>query len=512
MNHESKIVRSITGVTCVMLVAKVLAMLRNILQARVYGADAEIDAFTQAGNYSVALFTTVAYALCVAAIPIFSHKLLEGREACHKAADRLISNTLLLALGLTAVLFALGASGVLEQWVGITQHPELFRFCFLALVMALPIITLTYLLLALFQSMGHFTLQGSLSLLYSVALCGALVVFGKRMELKTFVVLTSACWLLQLAMTFPLFKKEHYRFHFSLDLRQKEYWMFLRTGAATVFNSALFLLCYLINTRFAAGAAEGTISSFFYANKLYEPLTTTLIYSVSIVLFPHFSQQYEKMTHGAYREYVVGILKHTLVLVLPVSALFAAFGTPVIQVLFQGGSFTMEDSLRCGGIFSLYCLGMAGFFLLDLLNKAYYAMGKTLVPMCVTAGILVLCGSLNALAVHFAPASPQLLAGGTSLGFLLGGLVLYGIFAHQGEGEKTALPWKEILWSGALSLLLGLGAHEIYLHWIAGDGKLLLVVKCAVVGVIGMALYLLAMGPVGPTRELLRKLRGRNEA
>ena len=100
----------------------------------------------------------------------------------------------------------------------------------------------------------------------------------------------------------------------------------------------------------AASAAEGTISAFFYADKLYEPLTTTLIYSVSIVLFPRFSQQYEQMEASDYRQYVVHVLKNTLLLVLPISLLFSAFGTPVIRVLFEGGSFTAQDSILCGGI------------------------------------------------------------------------------------------------------------------------------------------------------------------
>ena len=80
-------------------------------------------------------------------------------------------------------------------------------------------------------------------------------------------------------------------------------------------------MCYLINTRFASGAAEGTVSAFFYAARLYEPLTTTLVYSVSIVLFPKFSQQFEEMEHTQYRQYVVHVLKNTLLLVLPMAAL-----------------------------------------------------------------------------------------------------------------------------------------------------------------------------------------------
>lgn len=506
MGKDNKVVRAITGVTCVMLVAKALGMLRSILQARVYGAGPDVDLFTQASNYTVSVFTTVCYALCVAAIPLLTQTLLRSREAGFRAANKLISNTLVLALLLAAGATALTGAGLTQQLLGVEDGTGLFRFSFTVLLWALPVIVLTYLLLALFQSMGHFTLQGSLSLLYGLVLCAVLLIFGERLSLRGFVVLTSAGWLLQLLMTVPAIKKERYRFHFTPDLRWPEYRTFLRTGAATVFNSSLLLLCYLVNTRFAAAGPEGTLSAFFYANKLYEPLTTTLIYSVSIVLFPKFSQQYGTMPMDKYRQYVVHVTKNTLLLILPLSLLFSAFGDPIIRVLFQGGSFTAADAAVCGGIFAMYALGMAGFFMLDILNKAYYAMGRTLAPTLVTAGVLAFCLIFNGICTAAAPEKPWLLALGTSLGFLLGGLVLYLAFARS-EGVK--MPVKQLVWGTAASLLMGAAAFGIYTRFIADTGsKLGLVAKCGGLGLVCMLLYLLLLGPMVPTREILSKLRG----
>jgi peptidoglycan biosynthesis protein MviN/MurJ (putative lipid II flippase) len=272
-----------------------------------------------------------------------------------------------------------------------------------------------------------------------------------------------------------------------------------------MFNSALFLLCYLVNTRFAAGMADGTVSAFFYADRLYEPLTTTLVYSVSIVLFPKFSQQYEEMEHTQYRQYVVHVLKNTLLLVLPVSLLFTAFGTPVIRVLFEGGSFTAQDTLLCGGIFSMYALGMAGFFMLDILNKAYYAMGKTLVPLCVTAGVLAFSFGCNALCARLFPQRPELLALGTALGFLLGGCGMYIGFSRT-EGVK--MPWKQLFWGVVCSLITGGAAFLLYDRLVSPDAaKLALVAQCVAIGGVAMVLYLIAMGPMVPTKEILSKLR-----
>lgn len=504
---NSKVVRAITSVTCVMILVKLLAMLRNILQARLFGAGADVDAFTLANNYSHSLFTTICYALCIAAIPIFSQRLLESRQACYRAADEIVTNTVVLSLGITGILILLTGMGVMDGVGGLQEQLPLFRFCFMVMVAALPIITLTYLLLSLFQAMGHFNLQGCLSLLYNIFLCGVLLFAGDRLDLRLFAVLVSGCWLLQLAMTFPSMKKEGYRPRLHLNLKKREYWAFLRLGVMTTYNSAIFLLCYLVNARFAAQTAEaGTLSSFYYADMLYEPLTTSLIYSISIVMFPQFSQKYVQMKEDAYRQYVVLVLKNAMLYILPVSLLFWAFGTPIIRVLFEGGNFNAGDTLLCGRVFSLYSLGMVGFFLLDLLTKAYYAMGKTVLPLVFSSVVLVLCGGSNALFVWLAPDRPELLALSTSLSMLMVGIAAYIGFSRAG---KISIPKKELLWGTGLSILLGMGARILYVQFFETASKGWLVLQCGCAGVVAILLYLLLMGSMIPSREILQKLRRR---
>ena len=105
MDH--KLIRAIGSVTCVMLLVKVLAMIKNILQARVYGAGVDADVFTLASSYSISLFfTTMSYALCIAAIPILTQKLLSGKETCYQTANVLIANTMVLSWGHRGVVFA----------------------------------------------------------------------------------------------------------------------------------------------------------------------------------------------------------------------------------------------------------------------------------------------------------------------------------------------------------------------------------------------------------------------
>ena len=120
--------------------------------------------------------------------------------------------------------------------------------------------------------------------------------------------------------------------------------------------------------------------------------------------------------------------------------------------------------------------------------------------------MLAVCGLSNLLCSLLAPGEPALLALGSSLGFLLGGLGMYLGFART---EGVTVPVGHLVRGTVASLVMGAGVYMAYLYFVAATAsKLMLVVKCVALGALGMVLYLLLMGPLVPTREILGKLRG----
>lgn len=508
VGESNRTIRAITGVTVLMLFTKVLAMLRNIIQARVFGAGADMDLFTLANNYTVSLFTTVAYAFCVAAVPLFSRQLVKGKDKAFRLANQLLSLSLLVSVGLCAVLLLLNLTGAIPTLVG-AGGELLFRQCFSVLLIALPIILLTYLLVALFQSMEHYNIQASLSLLYNVALCAVLLFAGDRLSLPVFALITAVSWLFQLAMVVPVARKERFRFKLTLRGDLTEIPHFFHTAMVTMVTTSVFLLCYLLNTRFAAGMVDGTASAYYYADKIFEPLATILIYSIGIVMFPKFNQKYEQLSQTEYCAYVSTVIKNSLLFLLPVSLLLAVFGEPIIRVLFEGGSFDTTATILTGGVFSAYAVGLAGFFLIDLLSKAYFAMDKNRTPLIASGIAIVLCLILNWIFFRFLPQHTSLLACGTSVALLCGG---FGMYFHFCRAHKTILDWKPLVRGILLSLLMLAGVWFAYTQMISGAaGKFALVLQCGALGVAGFLFYVLAMGRSLPTVEVLRKLLGRTK-
>ena len=486
------------------LVAKLLGVVREMLQANYFGTGIDADLYTASYNSTLYLFTTVCYALCIAAVPILTQEFAAKRERGIRAANNLVTITLLGSLGVVGVWQVLASTplvGILWD-VAESELPRLVGYIRI-MSCALPIVAMAYLMVALFQATDHYELQGSMSIPYNVFLAVFLFLFGSKLGIGGIVVASTFAWLLQLGMSLPYAHKENYRYRPALDLRADYIGRYFKTAAVSVLTTSVFLFCYLIDTSTASAFDSGAVSSFYYADKLFTPLTTTVLYSISAVMFPRFNREFTKDDTGSYLSYIWNVTENTLLFIFPVCAMMSAFGTDIIRVIFESGSFTAESTEVTGNIFGMYALGMSAFAVLDLLNKAYYAMKKTLVPLLINLGILVLNLILNSL---FDTGSGVALA--TSAAITVGALVMIAELFRGRKIVRIVPLAKGLAAAGAMAVVL-YGGHALLVTGL--ESKLMLVIKCGALGAAGCVVYVLVSLALKQAiiSEFLHKLRKR---
>ena len=484
------------------LIAKLLGVVREMLQANYFGTGIDADLYTASYNSTLYLFTTVCYALCIAAVPILTQEFAAKRERGIRAANNLVTITLLGSLGVVGVWQVLASTPLVGILWDVAQS-ELPRLVGYIRIMscALPIVAMAYLMVALFQATDHYELQGSMSIPYNVFLAVFLFLFGSKLGIGGIVVASTFAWLLQLGMSLPYARKENYRYRPALDLRADYIGRYFKTAAVSVLTTSVFLFCYLIDTSTASAFDSGAVSSFYYADKLFTPLTTTVLYSISAVMFPRFNREFTKDDTGSYLSYIWNVTENTLLFIFPVCAMMSAFGTDIIRVIFESGSFTAESTEVTGNIFGMYALGMSAFAVLDLLNKAYYAMKKTLVPLLINLGILVLNLILNSL---FDTGSGVALA--TSAAITAGALVMIAELFRGRKIVRIVPLAKGLAAAGAMAVVL-YGGHALLVNGL--ESKLMLVIKCGALGAAGCVVYVLVSLALKQAiiSEFLHKLR-----
>ncbi len=433
-NQNKRTLRTIGLVVAVTLLTKILGIVREALQAGVFGTQTAFDLYTISYNYTIYIFTTVAYALCIAAVPVISRHLAEDRNKAFAVAGNLICVSVLVSALVVVLLSVLIRFAPVGHWLGVSDAdlPTLRTYLQICLL-TLPLIVVIYLLVAVFQSMEHYTLQGSLSLPYNLLLIVFLVLFSSSERVLEYVLVICFAWLLQFAMTIPCIVREKFRLIPGLHFRDPDLKLFARTTVVTVFTTSIFLLCYLADSNTVSAFGSGAVSAVYYADKLFTPVATTLIYSISVVLFPKYNLTYSQVNAQEYKRYVGGTVENTLFVILPFSALFSAFAVPIIHVLFESGNFNTVSTQMTSSVFAMYALGMAGFCVLDLINKAYYTMHKTLTPLLINAVVLALNIALNL--VFRSGQSCGLIARTTAVSLTVGGVIALVCFFRDTRGS-----------------------------------------------------------------------------
>lgn len=475
------IAAAIGGVMMITVLAKVFGILRESIQANVFGA---LDAFYASYNKTIYLFTTIAYAMCIAAVPIITKAMTESRKKGEYVANNLVTFSLMISL-IGLLLWELVSMPPLSDMFFPSMGGEPLIFLRI-MALTLPVIIVTYLMVAVYQSMDHFALQGSMSLPYSIFLILALLLFMERESILMYVIAVSAAWLLQFAMTLPYAVRERYFYRPVIRFRETYIKDFTKMAVVTIVTTSAYLFCYLTDASHAEKLGAGVTSAFYYADKIFTPLTTTFIYSISAVMFPKLNRKFTKSNSRQYMEYVWNITSNTLIIVFPVSVILMVLGGPIVKVLFESGNFTADSTVETTAIFMMYTLGMAGFSVIDLMNKSFLTMNRLFAPFVISIGIIL----LNVIFDMIFGFNGYLLALSTAAAMTFGAVITVLVMFRDKAG-RGIVRFGPILKSILLSAVVGVIAWLLKDAMLfAADGKILLVLKSLGIGVVSVLVFI----------------------
>lgn len=142
----------------------------------------------------------------------------------------------------------------------------------------------------------------------------------------------------------------------------------------------LFTLCrqsqVLIERYFASGLPAGAISHLNYAQKVAQ-LPMSLAMMVCVVTFPVVARAIAEGDLRRARDRVERDLTLMGCLVLLGAAVVVAGAPQIVQLLFQRGAFTAEDTSATAAVMRVYAVGLLGHTLVGALVRSYFSTGRT---------------------------------------------------------------------------------------------------------------------------------------
>jgi putative peptidoglycan lipid II flippase len=378
------------------LCAKVCGMLRDILIAAMYGTStAEAIAFSSASRIPVLFFDiALGSAVTSAFIPIFNDCLSSNGKKKALEFSNMFINLILVITGILSLLGIVFARPLVNVIAG-GYDGEILSLIASLVIILFPMIIFTgvaFCFVGILQSFGEFIVPSIISLVSNAFLILYIVVFKNRYGVKGVAIAMLISWSLQLFVQIPSLYKSGYRYRPQLSFKDENIKKVCILALPIIFSSWVQPINNLINIRLASTLSDGgSVAALDYANRLYIILVGVFTYAVTNIIFPALSRAESSGNKEEFSLIVSKGIRYVLVIIVPVMAGFLALSTPIVRLVYERGQFDSHSTYLTASALFYYSLGMTGYAVMEVSNRAFYAMHDGKTPM-----IISVCGiSLN---------------------------------------------------------------------------------------------------------------------
>lgn len=443
---------SIGGLT---LASRVLALVRDSLQATFVGAGFASDAFLVAfrlPNMFRALFAEGAFS--AAFVPMFNRKVGESggaKAAGIDFAERALAVLLPILILFTGIMLV-AAWPVTYALSGGFNDPTAEQFAY---AVTLSRITIPYLLLialvsllgSILNSLGRFWVAAAAPILLNIAMVVALWFFHGDNPYETAMaqaIAVTAGGVLQLAFLILGTRAAGVKLRLKLPKLDPEVKRLMKLILPAAAGAGAVQINLLVSTAMAGALLPaGSISYIYYADRLNQLPLGLIGIGLATILLPTISRQLGSGdARGAMETQNRGI-ELALFLTLPATIAFLVCAEPIVRGIFQHGAFTPADTQATGLALSMFAIGLPAYILIKVLTPGFYAREDTRTPvrfaMVAVAINLVLNLALIPTIGHIGPPLATAIAAIANVGLLYWALAKRGHFSADAR-LKRRLP------------------------------------------------------------------------
>src|SRR5690349_14411261 len=382
---------SVGGLT---LASRILALVRDSLQARYVGANFASDAFLVAfrlPNMFRAFFAEGAFSS--AFIPMFNRKLAEsGGEpaAAFDFAERALSVLFAFLAVMTAVMLVAAwplttlLSGGFHR-----QHPTHEQFAF---AVSLSRITIPYLMLiclasllgGVLNSLDKFWVNAAAPMLLNVAMVTALFVFhGTSAEsARAQAISVPIGGLLQLAWLYFACRAAGVSLRPRLPHVDEDVKRLMKLILPAAVGAGAVQLNLVVSTALSGYLlGEGSISYIYYVDLVIQLPLGMIGIGLGTILLPTISRLLTAGEDAKAMDTQNRGMELALFLTLPAMVALIVAAEPIVRGLFQYGHFDAADTVKCSWALAGFSIGLPSYILVKVLTPGYYARHDMKTPV-----------------------------------------------------------------------------------------------------------------------------------
>lgn len=407
----ARLAKSAGVVGAATLTSRVLGLVRDQILAYLFGAGNAMDAFNVAyrvPNLMRDLFAEGA--MSAAFVPTFTRRLARrGRAAAWQVGNQLI-NALIVVTGLLVLAGMVFARPLTELLAGdYAAVPGKLELTVTLSRIVLPFLTLVALaavLTGMLNSLNRFFTPAVSPAMFNVGIIfGAVCLVPAAAHLGWNPIVGIAAGMLlggagQIALQVPALLREGYRYRLELDPRDRGLRDILMLIGPGTLAGAAVQINVLVNTILATGEGTGAVSWLNYAFRLmYLPIGLFGV-SIATATLPAVSRSAALNEPDGIRRTVSSALRMMLMLGVPAMVGLLVLAGPIVELVFERGSFSADDTRATAAALAFYAPGLLGYSAVRITVPCFYALGSSLTPTLISVASVALNVVLNVILVE----------------------------------------------------------------------------------------------------------------
>jgi len=164
-------------------------------------------------------------------------------------------------------------------------------------------------------------------------------------------------------------------------LQNPEIQILFKRIAPGIVGAGIYQINMVVDTILVSLVGTGAISWLYYANRLQQLPLGVVGAAISVALLPILSKQLKAGDTTESRKTQDQAVCYGAVLSFPAAALLIVLAQPIINILFEHGCFTAEDTQKTALALKAYAVGLPCYVLAKALMPNFFARGDTVTPV-----------------------------------------------------------------------------------------------------------------------------------
>lgn len=457
LNKNANLVGILTGLS------RIFGLVREMLTSRLIGTSLEQSAFVFAftlPNLFRKLFGEGA--LSSAFIPVFNEELKSGRPEEARRIARAVASMVFMLLATICLV------GIMGMSIALPYFPEGGK---VNLVMRLARIMLPYSVLicvaafagGMLNSLGQFGKAAFAPALLNIVWIATLIGLCFFPELSMYERVRTVAWsvlasgLMQMAYLLHAAHRNGMGLRLSFsgwrNDRVRLVWRNTFTGAIGMGAVQINLV---LDNALAVWAAPWAAAAISYAERIvYLPLGVVAT-AFATVLLPTFSSCFTAKDETRAAKTLIEATEDVLLLMIPAALGLIMLSTDIVDVIYGGGKFTAEDTVRVSRALAFYAPGLLVFSVNKILTPWFYAKKDMKTPVRVGLYMVGANAVLNIILVLALPVDWKHvgIAGSTVVCSLASCIVLASKTRY--DGKSSGIGFRTLMRPAADYLIAGI--------------------------------------------------------